>query len=542
VRFAFGVRAVIPSLAAALVLAGCRAPTEMSFTFSTDVPCSKVNGIAIAVGTPGGFDTAAPATTQATCIGAGNLGSIITVPEHDKGSAMGIKVVLGVGRDPTDCFNAFGTGCVEARRSLSYIAHERLSLDVPLNASCLGVQCPTGQTCVSGACTSDSVSNPSSCTSSCGETALPPSTEPASAPSPKVCGDMSGLLAGAPWPMQGFCPTRVGRSPRVGPQSAKVQWTATLSGALHGGPSIAADGTIYVLTGDGKLAAVSTAGNVLWESLSGGTFGQTVGVIGKDGTIYAGASDGNLYAFVAGGGVKWTHSISTGSVWPSPAITGNGDILVNGGTGGSSAFAIDATGKQLWQVTTGGDILAAPAIGVDGTIYVASEDTKLYAVNPDGSTKWTYTATESIQSPVSAENGVVYFAGKPTVCGVTASSGALLWNTPTAADATIPAVAADGTVYAGDTSGVFYAFDGQSGAIKWQLTLTAFDVAVQPVVGADGLIYVGATDGTFYAIAPYGKVSWQLSTGSPIRGAVAMGADGTLYFGTEDGKLHAIAP
>ena len=36
-------------------------------------------------------------------------------------------------------------------------------------------------------------------------------------------------------------------------------------------------------------------------------------------------------------------------------------------------------------------IHSSPAIGADGTIYVGSDDGKLYAINPDGTQKWAFT-------------------------------------------------------------------------------------------------------------------------------------------------------
>ena len=43
---------------------------------------------------------------------------------------------------------------------------------------------------------------------------------------------------------------------------------------------------------------------------------------------------------------------------------------------------------KKWTFITGGDVRSSPAIGSDGTIYVGSSDENLYAINPDGSTKW----------------------------------------------------------------------------------------------------------------------------------------------------------
>jgi outer membrane protein assembly factor BamB len=500
-----------------------------------------VTGVAIAVGTASDFDGRPVATTATTCTGSGDLGSIVTVPLSGKDSSMGIKAILGVGRDPVDCAARFDTGCVAARRALNYIPHTRLTLALPMNSSCLGVSCAPDQTCVDGVCTGATISNPGACKSECGEGALTPSGGKPDVPSAAVCGDMSGLQPGAAWPMMGYCPTRLGRSPRIGPQTSVVRWTANIGSPLHGGPSIAADGTVYVGADDGKLYAVSSTGQVLWSSRASGAFGPTQPALGHDGTVYAGSADGNLYAFLAGGGVAWTFAVGGTSVWPSPSITATGTILVGGGTGQSSAFAIAPSGQLAWKVTTQSDVLSAPAIGVDGTIFVGSEDKNLYALNPDGSLKWTYPGNDGLQSPVVGPEGVVYVAGKPSMCAIDAT-GKLKWITPTDGDATAPAIASDGTVYVAAATGTFYALDGATGTERWRATLTAFDTHLQPLVGADGLVYVGATDGTLYALSPDGTVKWKLTTGSAIGGAAAMGADGALYVGTADGHLIAIGP
>ncbi len=48
-------------------------------------------------------------------------------------------------------------------------------------------------------------------------------------------------------------------------------------------------------------------------------------------------------------------------------------------------------------------------IGSDGTIYVASNDAKLYAINPDGTLNWTYTLGKvSYGSPAIGADGTIY--------------------------------------------------------------------------------------------------------------------------------------
>jgi outer membrane protein assembly factor BamB len=78
-------------------------------------------------------------------------------------------------------------------------------------------------------------------------------------------------------------------------------------------------------------------------------------------------------------------------VWSSPAIGADGTIYVGSGYMDRKLYAINPDGSQKWSFDTGGSVRSSPAIGADGTIYVGSDDNKLYAINPDGSQKWSFT-------------------------------------------------------------------------------------------------------------------------------------------------------
>jgi hypothetical protein len=55
------------------------------------------------------------------------------------------------------------------------------------------------------------------------------------------------------------------------------------------------------------------------------------------------------------------------------------------------SFALPPQGNQIWSYTTGNAIYSSPAIGADGTLYVGSTDGNLYAINSNGSLRWSYT-------------------------------------------------------------------------------------------------------------------------------------------------------
>ena len=46
----------------------------------------------------------------------------------------------------------------------------------------------------------------------------------------------------------------------------------------------------------------------------------------------------------------------------------------------SSKTSAQKPGTVLWEFETGGNVYSSPAIGSDGTVYVGSDDNKLYAL------------------------------------------------------------------------------------------------------------------------------------------------------------------
>ncbi|SHH42922.1 Outer membrane protein assembly factor BamB, contains PQQ-like beta-propeller repeat [Marisediminitalea aggregata] len=145
-------------------------------------------------------------------------------------------------------------------------------------------------------------------------------------------------------------------------------------------------------------------------------------------------------------------------------------------------------------------IWSSPALGVDGTIYVASKYGELYAVNPDGSIKWVFNTESAIHAS--------------------------------------PVVDSDGTVYLGAINGVFYAVN-PDGSLKWSFT-TENAIIGSAAIGADGVIYVGSMDSYMYALSSTGELRWKYRTGNPIGSSPAIADDGTVYFGSQDGYVYAL--
>jgi hypothetical protein len=158
------VRSVV--VTGALVVIGCREPTQVTLVLSTDVPCDAWQNATIAVGGGAGdVENAAPATKTTTCDPAGEIGTLVLVPRGSAGDAFTAKIVGGVHRAPETCVApAYGAGCIVERRALRFLPHTSLRVLVALSHVCDGVGCTSDETCDprSGACVSSAL-DPARC-------------------------------------------------------------------------------------------------------------------------------------------------------------------------------------------------------------------------------------------------------------------------------------------------------------------------------------------------------------------------------------------
>ena len=236
---------------------------------------------------------------------------------------------------------------------------------------------------------------------------------------------------------------------------------------------------------------------------------------------------------------KWAF-MTGGKVNSSPALSVDGTVYV--GSDDGKLYAINPDGTQRWTFTTGQMISSSPAICADGTVYVGSLDSKLYAINPNGTQRWTFTTGNSINSsPVLGADGTVYIGSEDKKLYAINPDGTQRWTFTTGGDIySSPALSVDGTVYIGAGDRKLYAVN-PDGTQRW--TFTAGDLIYSsPAIGADGTVYVGSNDNKLYAINPDGTQRWAFTTGSSVLSSPALGTDGTVYVGSEDGNLYAIYP
>ena len=237
--------------------------------------------------------------------------------------------------------------------------------------------------------------------------------------------------------------------------------------------------------------------------------------------------------------LKWGYT-TVNWISSSPAIGADGTIYV--GSEDKKLYAIKPDGTKKWSFTTGWEIYSSPAIGTDGTIYVGSGDNKLYAIKPDGTEKWSFTTGGGTHSPAIGTDGTIYVGSYDKKLYAIKPDGTEKWNFTTGNwIRSAPAIGTDGTIYVGSEDKKLYAIK-PDGTEKWNFTTGSYIIQSSPAIGADGTIYVGSYDRKLYAIKPDGTEKWNFSTGGHIYSSPAIGADGTIYVGSYDNKLYAIKP
>jgi outer membrane protein assembly factor BamB len=326
------------------------------------------------------------------------------------------------------------------------------------------------------------------------------------------------------------------------PDVVKVDSLGVVTALREGTARITATSAGFTGT---ATVTVRNAIRVGWSvPFDGGSPGGSPGAltIGDDGTIYA-STYGTLYALAPGGQRLW--SLVTGAqVVSAPAIAPDGTLYV--GTGGTrgSLMAVDRAGAVRWTLENIGWIVSSPAIGMDGTVYAASRDRMLYAVDAAGRKKWEFEGRDSFvgSSPAIARDGTIVVGAYDGNLYAVSPSGTERWTHWTGDTIRAsPAIASDGTIYI--AHGGTLAALTPGGDLKWGLLLPlGSGASSSPAIGSDGTVYVGG-DG-LHAVDPGGRLRWAYKgpnpAGTPVFGTPIVAGDGTI-FAVAGGSVHAVA-
>jgi len=271
----------------------------------------------------------------------------------------------------------------------------------------------------------------------------------------------------------------------VDAENGTKQWEFSGAKDRYIGSIVLADGMIYAPNTDHYYYALDTEGSLQWKFKTEGP-NWTTPVSDADG-IYFASMDHTLYAF--------EHTFLSASM----------DIAEDG----SKTLRTDVK----WTLDLGMAVVADPVL-VDGVIFVATIEGKLYAVDAaNGSTIWSFNNSGNLGSvwgtPVVGDS-IVYFADVDgSVYTVDKETGKQLWPSAFSAGSKIVGggvLTSDGVIFATEDGKLFLI-----NSEKEPKTISNFEKAIFSPLGISGENIIAAPaneDALLTAIDPNGFEIW----------------------------------
>ncbi|MFC1545648.1 PQQ-binding-like beta-propeller repeat protein [Gemmatimonadota bacterium] len=172
-----------------------------------------------------------------------------------------------------------------------------------------------------------------------------------------------------------------------------------------------------------------------------------------------------LYSFnPTNGDRNWTYTIAAEMTSRAPAVNETGTIYF-GATDG--VYAVTTEGELFWYYEIDALEIFSPVIGADGTIYVGTRNSNealhlaFFALNPDGTLKWSLNSFNGAAPPVIGSDGTVYWPTMENLILAISEEGKLEWAFVlpgrAAWSSEAPTLSPDGTLFMGTSTGVLLA-------------------------------------------------------------------------------------
>ncbi len=275
----------------------------------------------------------------------------------------------------------------------------------------------------------------------------------------------------------------------------ELRWSYTARSSFFSTAAVSAVGNVYLGSDDGTFLAFHPSGRVLWSARRDLPFDSSP-AIGDDGTVYVGG-DG-LLAFTPRGGLRWR--VQTGShVFVPPAV--HPRRLIVFGTRDGRLYGVDDTGREVFMHRLEGGVLGGATILETGLIVVVTTAGEVIAYDRTGERQWVMPVGAAVAStPAVGLDGLIYVSSDDgRLRALEPESGRLRWQVQTGGRLRAsPIVDALGRIYIGSQDHFLYAI-GADGALLWQLRLGG-EIDSSCAIGTDGTLYIGCDDGNLYAL------------------------------------------
>lgn len=369
-------------------------------------------------------------------------------------------------------------------------------------------------------------------------------------------------LAASSWPKFNRDTQNSARVDVPAPENPSIKWQFPVGAGLDG-RAVAIDVGGNIITGatepDGVFSVKPVDGSLNWAfEGEGGALGTefSAPTIGADGTVYVTARHGAIFgcgfsgALVAidgaSGELRWAQCLGdfqSAQRPEAPPTVGRRDnscslyVLTR-----EDLVAFDLAGSERWRYRPGppfdrfgADGVATPAVGTDGTVYVAFNDQGfVYGVSPQGGQRFQFLnpTADDVTCVTVGPEGNLFVTGETNSFSLDPAGG-LRWSWCDASRCSTSiridgcfVLGPDGRLYA--TGGGIIAVDRQTGDVEVVSNLDSNRFRRYPVVMRDGTALLNAKS-ILPPNAPFIDAS----------GPAAIGPDGTIYGQGRD-KLFAI--
>lgn len=314
----------------------------------------------------------------------------------------------------------------------------------------------------------------------------------------------------------------------------KPLWTFKCEDEVRGTP-VVHQGMLYIGSYDNNLYALNAAdGKFQWKYPTDG------GVVSRplvaDGNILFGSEDKRLHVVsVRSGKVVWTY-YTDGPIRSSPRVA-DGHIFI--GSDDRQLHAINMnTGRTAWKFETADAIRSTPFLH-NSMVYTGCESGDFYAIDFRGELKWRFHSKRAVTSSATGTDQTVYFASvDSTLYALDPRNGWVIWRFRLGKPSISSPCIADDLVFVGASDGFIYAVEARSAKEVWRFR-TEHQVNSSPIIYKDSL-YCGSVDGNLYCLEyRTGRLRWKFGTEAAITGT-PLAYDDIVYFGSTDHQVYAL--
>jgi outer membrane protein assembly factor BamB len=220
----------------------------------------------------------------------------------------------------------------------------------------------------------------------------------------------------------------------------------------------------------------------------------------------------------------------------------NSQLLISGYD--KTLHSLDpGTGIEQWEFTGAGDRYIDSPLIVNETIFAPNSDDTLYALDLDGSLKWTFETGDPLwASPVWSEDcSCLYQASMDHhLYAINPENGELVWKTEDLGGPIVnsPALSDNGLIILGNFNNEVLALDEETQQVVWKFQ-TADWVWASPAID-DQQVYISDISGTFYSLdLESGTLEWQIQPGGGIF-TEPLVTEELIYFSTDASSLVVV--